>query len=364
MSKKRVAVIFGGVSSEHEVSLKSAASVLRNMPPDRFEPIQLGITKDGRWYQYFGDPDRIEDGSWITDTENLIPAFVSPDRGVHGILRGADDDDFEVERIDAVFPVLHGRNGEDGAIQGLFELAGIPYAGCPVLASAVCMDKAVTNTILDHCGIKRAPWSLIMRQELGCFEERAAGWEAALGYPMFVKPANAGSSVGITKARDIAELRRALDLAFQHDEKAVVEKTIEGRELECAVLGNLDPIASVVGEILPEGEFYDYDAKYNSASVNTSPRASLTPQQQAYIQKTAVEAFLLLGCRGMARVDFLLESETGEIYLNELNTIPGFTAISMYSKMLAESGIPYPELIGRLIDLALERSGQPSAGPR
>lgn len=358
MAKLKVAVIFGGVSSEHEVSLRSAASVIRNMPANRYEPIQLGITKEGVWYRYFGETDRIEDASWINDTENLIPAFISPDRRLHGIVGGADGDDFQPARIDVAFPVLHGKNGEDGTIQGLFELAGIPYVGCPVLASAVCMDKAVTNTILDHYHIKHAPWRALLKRELGDFEARADQWEAVLGYPMFVKPANAGSSVGITKAHNRGELRAALDTAFLHDNKAVIEKTIVGRELECAVLGNLDPIASVVGEILPVAEFYDYDEKYNSAADNTVTQADITPQQQAAIQKISAEAYLLLGCRGMARVDFLLETTTGEIYLNELNTIPGFTAISMYSKMLEASGIAYPELIGRLIDLAVERAGE------
>ena len=358
MPKQKVAIIFGGVSSEHEVSLRSAASVIRNMSEDKFEVIMLGITKDGRWYQYFGTPDKIEDGSWIADTQNLLPAFISPDRVLHGMVRGTGDDDFEGQKLDVVFPVLHGKNGEDGTIQGLFELAGLPYVGCSVLASAVCMDKAVTNTILDAHGIKQAPWDAIMNYELGSFDERADRWEGGFGYPMFVKPANAGSSVGITKVHNRAQLRDALDTAFEHDNKTVVEKAINARELECAVLGNLEPVASVVGEILPEREFYDYDEKYNSASVNTVTHADITPQQQAKIQKTAIEAFLLLGCRGMARVDFLMDKETGEIYLNELNTIPGFTSISMYAAMLEASGIPFPELLERLIGLAAERMAE------
>ena len=358
MAKRKIAVVFGGVSSEHEVSLRSAASVIRNMPLDQYEPVLLGITQDGVWYRYFGSVNRVEDASWIDDKENLIPAFIAPDRRLHGMVGGTDGDDFGPARIDVIFPVLHGKNGEDGTIQGLFEMAGIPYVGCPVLASAVCMDKAVTNTILDHCGIRHAPWRSLMKHELGAFESRADEWETALGYPMFVKPANAGSSVGITKAADRLALRAALDTAFLHDDKAVIEKTIVGRELECAVLGNLDPIASIVGEIVPAAEFYDYDEKYKSDTDNTITQADITPQQQAAIQKISIEAFLLLGCRGMARVDFLMETATGEIYLNEVNTIPGFTSISMYSKMLAASGIPYPELIARLIDLAVERAGE------
>lgn len=355
MPMQKVAIIFGGASNEHEVSLRSAASVMRNISHVKYDVVKVGITKDGRWFLYLGETEKVEDGSWIDDTKNLIPAFISPDRKLHGLVCKTGGNGYEDIKIDVAFPVLHGKNGEDGTIQGLFEMAGIAYVGCPVLASAVCMDKAVTNTMLDHYGIKHAPWEMIMSYELGEFETRADVWEARLGYPMFVKPANAGSSVGITKVHNRAGLRAALDAAFLHDSKAIIEQNIKGRELECSVLGNTQPTASVVGEILAQSEFYDYDAKYNSATVNTVPQADITPQQQSAIQKMAVEAFLLLGCRGMARVDFLMDSETGDIYLNELNTIPGFTSISMYSQMFAVSGIPYPELIERLIDLAIER---------
>jgi len=354
MAKLKAAVIFGGANSEHEVSWRSAASVIRSISADKYDVVTLGITKDGRWYQYFGTADQIEDGSWITDTAHCVPAYISPDRAIHGIVRDRGDGSCEHERLDVVLPILHGKNGEDGTIQGLFEIAGIPYIGCGVLASAMCMDKAVTNTLLDDIGIRRAPWDSIMEYDLGRFDEFADCWEQEFGYPMFVKPANAGSSVGITKAADRVHLRQALDTAFEHDNKVVVEQNISGQELECSVLGHYEPIASIVGEIIAANEFYDYESKYHSAKSETLIPARITAGQQAEIQRTAVSAFLALGCKGMARVDFLMDSETKEIYLNEINTIPGFTSISMYSKMLEASGIPYPELIDRLINIALE----------
>lgn len=254
-----------------------------------------------------------------------------------------------------MFPVLHGRNGEDGAMQGLLQIAGIPFVGCDVLSSAMCMDKAVTNTMLDAHGIPHAPWRMLCRHELPQFEGRADEWESALGYPMFVKPANAGSSVGISKAHDRAELKAALALALEHDDKIVIEKNIAGRELECSVLGNLGAEASAVGEILSANEFYDYEAKYHSAQSRTVIPAALSEAESGAIRETAVRAFEALGCSGLARVDFLLESATGTVYLNEPNTIPGFTSISMYAKMWEATGLAFPALIDRLFTLALER---------
>ncbi|MEG1650420.1 MAG: D-alanine--D-alanine ligase family protein [Oscillospiraceae bacterium] len=354
MSKCKVGIIFGGVSSEHEVSLKSASSVIRNIPRDKYDTVLIGITKDGRWLEYGGPVEAIEDGSWH-ESKSCVPAFISPDCSIHGLVKTNSDGSFETERLDAVFPVLHGRNGEDGTIQGLFTLAGIPYVGCDLLSSAVCMDKAVTNAMLDYFGIPRAPWAMVLKYDIDKFELLADTWETSLGYPMFVKPANAGSSVGITKAHDRSELRAALDLAFEHDVKAVVEKNISGKELECSVLGNLEPEVSVVGEILSANEFYDYEAKYFNAQSRTIIPARITGEQQRYIQKIALEAYKALGCSGLSRIDFLMDGETGAIYLNEPNTIPGFTSISMYAKMWEASGIGYSELIDRLFRLAIER---------
>ena len=351
--KKTVAIIFGGVSSEHEVSRKSAASVLRNLDSEKYDVIKLGITKDGRWYETSAAPEAIETGAWEKDSGNFA-AFVSPDRSVHGVVR-MKEGGCETVRIDAAFPVMHGRNGEDGTMQGLFMLAGIPYVGCDMLSSAVCMDKAVANALMDHFGIARAPWAMITDLEINELETRAKEWEASLGYPMFVKPANAGSSVGISKAHDYNELVKAVNLAFEHDRKVIIEKNVEGRELEVGVLGNDDPTASLVGEVFSANEFYDYDAKYNNAASVTKVPADITPEQQVRIQKTAVKTYRALGCAGFSRVDFLMDGESGEIYLNELNTIPGFTSISMYPQMFIASGVSYPELLDRLFEYAIER---------
>lgn len=356
MSKKKIAIIFGGASSEHEVSLLSTASVLRNIPRDRFDTINVGITKDGRWFRYDGETEKIENGEWIKDEENLVSAAVSPDTSVHGLIYKDKNGAYCAERIDAAFPVLHGRNGEDGTIQGLFTLANIPFVGCDLLSSAVCMDKAVTNALLDHFGIKRCAWRSVLKKDMDKFDGIERQLRAELCYPMFVKPANAGSSVGITKAHNKEELLEAFSIAFQHDKKIVVERNVIGKELEVAVLGNDAPVASEVGEIVPCNEFYDYDAKYLAGTSETLIPARITKEQSDEIRKTAVRAYSLLGCAGLTRVDFLLETETGEIYLNEPNTIPGFTSISMYPKMMEHSGVPYSELIAKLIDLAIERT--------
>lgn len=351
--KKTVAIIFGGVSSEHEVSRKSAASVLRNLDGEKYDVIEIGITKDGRWLETAASPEAIETGEWENESGNS-PAFISPDRSVHGVVR-MKNGACEAVRVDAAFPVLHGRNGEDGTIQGLFMLAGIPYVGCDMLSSAVCMDKAVANALMDHFGIARAPWAMITDLEIGALRERAGEWESRFGYPMFVKPANAGSSVGISKAHDYGELVKAVNLALEHDRKVIIEKNVAGKELEVGVLGNDEPIASLVGEVFSANEFYDYDAKYNNAASETKVPADITPQQQAYIQKTAIQTYRALGCAGFSRVDFLMDGESGEIYLNELNTIPGFTSISMYPQMFIASGLSYPELLDRLFEHAIER---------
>lgn len=352
MASCKAGILFGGVSSEHEVSLRSAAAVVRSLPAG-YDAVLIGITRDGRWLRFAGGADEIESGAWERSA-SLCPAFISPDRAVHGLVVLRPDGTYETERLDAVFPVLHGRNGEDGTVQGLFELAGIPYVGCGVLSSAVCMDKAVTNAMLDHFGIPHAPWVMTTRYELDAFERNACAWESKLGYPMFVKPANAGSSVGISKVRDRNALRQALDLAFAHDTKVVIEKTIDGKELECSVLGNLEPEVSAVGEILSANEFYDYDAKYNNAASRTRIPAQIPDGVRDEMRALAARAYRVLGCQGLARVDFLLEESTGKLYLNEPNTIPGFTSISMYAKMWEAAGVGFSELIDRLFKLAAE----------
>lgn len=353
MSRLRLGVLFGGVSSEHEVSLVSGASVLRNVPQDKYDVVMIGITRDGRWYRYTGDIEKIPTGQW--EGEHCIPAAILPDRSVHG-LAVFHPDHVENIRLDVVFPVLHGKNGEDGTMQGLMELAGIPCVGCGTMSSADCMDKTVTRTLLEQAGIAGVKWEKVMCYEMDHFDRIAEKIEARLHYPVFVKPANAGSSVGISKAGDRDSLRKAFEIAFAHDRKIIVEEAVIGDEVECAVLGNDDPMVSVIGEIVPVAEFYDYNAKYKDGTTALYIPARLEEEVAKEIQKIARQAFLALGCSGFARVDFFVRKSDRKILLNEPNTIPGFTDISMYPKLMEYSGIPYGELIDRLIRLAMERA--------
>lgn len=354
MVKTRIAVIFGGTSSEHGVSLISAASVIENLSGDLYEIIPIGITKKGRWLYYPGSIEKIASGDWEKDP-GCIPAVISPDRAVKGLLLTPPGERPIVKKIDVAFPVLHGKYGEDGTIQGLFALADLPYVGCDTLSSAICMDKEMTNALLDHADIPHTPWGVIRHGDLDRFDDIADGFERRLGYPMFIKPANAGSSVGVSKVKNRQELEKAVSLAMTHDHKVIAERAVAGKELECAVFGNDDPVASVVSEIVPNNEFYDYASKYDDPSVTHLP-ARIDDALSNKLRETAVVAYRLLGCAGMARVDFLYEDATGILFLNELNTIPGFTAISMYPKMMEASGMPYPELLKELIHLAVERN--------
>ncbi len=354
MSKLRVAILFGGVSSEHDISLKSAAFVIRNLPSSRFETICIGITKSGRWLYYPGDVESIESGTW-KDHPDCAAAVISPDRSHRGILKIMDDGSYSLLKIDCVFPVLHGKNGEDGTVQGLLSLAGIPYVGCDTLSSAACMDKAVTHTILDAAGIKTASYCTVARTDIPRLDSYAEGIAETLGFPIFVKPANAGSSVGVNKADDLDGLKKAIKIAFTHDSKAVCETAIVGAEVECAVLGNDDPKASIVGEIASANEFYDFESKYVSAESKLYIPARLADETSERIRSIAVAAYKALGCSGLARVDFFAE-ENGGIILNEINTLPGFTAISMYPKLWEKCGKDSKELLGELVELALERA--------
>lgn len=349
---KKVLVLFGGVSSEHDVSLVSASYVISNIPRDKYDVRMMGITNDGKWLLYSGDPQKLPEDKWLEDESLLTPAVLSPDRGHHGLIFA----DGSTEYIDVLFPVLHGRNGEDGTMQGLFQLSGIPFVGCDALSSAVCMDKAMTNTIADSSGIAQAKWRCFDRYSYRKAPEKLLGdavWY--LGFPIFVKPANAGSSVGISKANDYKELTDAIEEAFRFDEKVVLEEGIDGYEVECAVLGNGDPIASVLGEIVPCNDFYDYDAKYLANKTELHIPARLPEKKQNEVRDAAVKAYRALGCSGLARVDFFVRKSDGAVLLNEPNTLPGFTSISMYPKLFAASGIPYAELLDRLITLAFER---------
>lgn len=351
--KKKVLVLFGGVSSEHEVSLNSASSVISKIPTDKYEVRPMGITLDGRFFLYSGDPALLPNDKWLEDESQLESAVISCDRSHHGIIHPATG---EIEHIDVVFPVLHGKNGEDGTMQGLLEISGIPYVGCDTAASAICMDKAVTNAMADFIGIPQAKWTAFNKTAYSA--EKAALLKSAaekLGFPIFVKPANAGSSVGISKASSLEELEKACDLAFEHDKKIVLEEGVIGHEVECAVLGNDDPIASVVGEIVACNDFYDYDAKYLANRSELHIPAKLPSEKLEEVRAAALKAYTALGCAGLTRVDFFVRKSDGLVMLNEPNTIPGFTSISMYAKLFEASGIPYSELLDRLINYALER---------
>ena len=357
MSKKRVAIIFGGASTEYEVSLKSATCVINNIPKSRYKPVLIGISKKGEWFLYEDDVSKIEDGTWIDSSKNK-KAFVSPDKSFKGIVVLSNDGTYEKINIDAAFAVLHGKNGEDGSIQGLFQLAGIPLVGCSMNSSVECMDKTLTNIMLDHAGIKQANFLWIYSYNVIRHKDICVTYiENNMGeYPYFIKPASAGSSVGVSKVHNTNELRKALMVAAAEDEKILVEENVIGREIECAVMGNGEDLeASILGEIAPSNEFYDYDAKYISNNSGLYIPANISEEKSNEIKAIAKEAYMLLGCSGLARVDFFLK-ENGEVYLNEVNTIPGFTDISMYPKLMEETGIPIDQQIDRLISLALERT--------
>lgn len=355
MQKTRLAVFFGGVSSEHEISLVSAASVLRHIPKDSFSVFCVGITKQGKWLYYTGPIDDIPDGKWEKHPDNQ-PVFISPNPEDRGFFL---PDSGERIRVDCAFPVLHGKNGEDGSIQGIFEIAGIPYVGCGILSSAACMDKSVTHILAERQGIAMARWKLIRRYQQESVIPFAQSAMKELGLPLFVKPANAGSSVGISKAHTEEELIYAIKIAFQHDDKVLVEEAIEGKEIECAVLGEKHPISSIPGQIQPCNEFYDYEAKYQADSKLIIP-ADIDESIAKEMQKTAVKAFLALDCSGLARVDFFV-NEKQEIILNEINTMPGFTSISMYPKLWEKSGVSYSALLQKLIALAMKKNEKASA---
>lgn len=354
MAKQKIAVLFGGVSSEHEISLMSAYSVLTNIPKEKYEVICIGITKKGHWMYYPGEYEYIKTGEWENDPD-CATAILSPDALHEGILILGENDVY-LRKVDAVFPVLHGANGEDGTVQGLCQLSGLPFVGCDMTSSAVCMDKALTHTVLDAAGIKTAKYLAVRRERLCDIDEICSDVEQKLGYPVYVKPACAGSSVGVSRAADREALKAGLKIAFAHGNKVVVEREVIGKEVECAVLGNTAGlIASVPGQITPAEEFYDYDAKYKLGTSVLDIPAKITEDETARLRDIALRAYAACGCSGFSRVDFFVTEN--DIILNEINTIPGFTPISMYPKLMENMGIPYPALLDRLIQLAIERNG-------
>jgi len=374
VKRLRIGVLYGGRSGEHEVSLASAAAVFANLDRTRYEPVAIRIEKDGRWALADKPPSAASAAEVIEQSRAEAARQIRSGREVHLVARPSEETILSIKRapqaapepteasvtglhLDVIFPVLHGPYGEDGTIQGLLELANVPYVGAGVAASALGMDKALMKVVFAARGLPVGDYRVVLKRD---WEQRgddiAAELEARLGFPMFVKPANLGSSVGISKAKTPAGLRQAMDLAGSFDRKIVVEAAVpNAREIECAVLGNDDPQTSLPGEVIPSREFYDYEAKYLDEGSKTVIPADLPPALVEEVRRLSVAAFQAIDCAGMARVDFLLERDTGAIVLNEVNTIPGFTTISMYSKMWEASGLGYAALIDRLIQLAMER---------
>src|ERR1700690_1869968 len=386
MKKLRVGILFGGRSGEHEVSLRSAASVSNAIDKNKYEVVPIGITKEGRWvtaadaerllYGKFedhkhlraGDPEATPGAAVLAKGESVV---VPPEPHRHGSLTPFETDasshaltrraaDRAID-VDVIFPVLHGTFGEDGTIQGLLELADMPYVGAGVLGSAAGMDKDIMKALFRAAGLPIVKHVTLLRSEWETDSKKTQKLvESKLKYPVFVKPANLGSSVGISKAHDRKELGPAIEEAAKFDRKIVIEEGVGGkkhkaREIECAVLGNDDPKASVAGEIVPCKEFYDYDAKYLAEGSELVIPAKITKAEMKTVQRLAVAAFQAVDCAGLARVDFLMEPKSRKIFVNEINTMPGFTAISMYPKLWMASGVPYPDLIDRLIQLGIER---------
>lgn len=352
---KKVLVVFGGVTSEHDVSTVSAKFVIENIPQDKYEVVMLGITKEGEWFKYTGKTENLPNDKWVEDKENLVKAFISPDAATHGLVIFTDEG-VKTEYIDVVFPVMHGKNGEDGTIQGLLQMAGIAYVGCDCASSAVCMDKTLTNTVADCAGIPQAKWLGVTEYEYSLDEDKFLDKaEEYLGYPIFVKPANAGSSVGVTKVSSREKFKDAMITGFKEDRKLVLEEGIVGKEVECAVMGNDEPIAGQVGELVPANEFYDFEAKYISDASKLFIPARLSDEMIEKVKEAACYAYKSLGCSGLARVDFFVRESDGKIMLNEPNTLPGFTSISMYPKLMKAAGYESGELLSKLIEYAEEK---------
>ena len=353
MKKLSVCILFGGISPEYEVSLRSAESVLNNIDHKKYNVFPVGITRDGDWVLFGGkDYSELPAGTWTENPANRRVA-ISPVRG-QGLLC-FEGDCVVRERIDVVFPVMHGANCEDGAVQGLLQLAGIPYVGPHIAASAVSMDKTLTKLVVDHAGVPQAAWHLVRRNELEHQLDRVVEiLEKKFDYPMFVKPAGTGSSVGVSKAANREGLCTALTAAAEFDAKILVEEFIDGREIEVAVMGNDNPAASICGEIDSGAEFYDYEAKYVTDTSTAYIPARISEEVEESVRELAVKVYSAIGCQGLSRVDFFVTRKDNRIVFNEINTLPGFTSISMYPKLFDASGIPYSQLLDKLLQLAVE----------
>lgn len=347
MNKLKIAVLFGGYSSEYNISLQSAYSVITHLDINKYEPVLLGITSSGEWFRFSGDPSKIKDNTWCNPSD-CVRAIISPSREVHGVLE-FDAGKIRAIRLDAAMPVLHGKNGEDGTVQGLLELAGIPIVGCKTLASALCMDKDRAHKIAYAAGV-RIPRSFILENEVN--EETALEKAGNIGYPLFVKPVRAGSSLGITKVLNRDELLAAVKLAFTYDDKVIIEENISGFEVSCAVLGNDKLIVGELGEIELAGGFFDYKEKYTPQTYFFHVPARIPAKKAEEIKNTARIIYRALGCTGFARVDMFL-TPSGEIVFNEVNTIPGFTTYSSYPHMLKAAGMTFEQIIDTAIRLAV-----------
>lgn len=347
--KKTVALIFGGASSEHEISLLSASSVLKNISRELYNVIKVGITRKGVWFVYNGDDENVKDGKWEADKDNLVPAVISPCTVQHGLfLFDKTLMKFESVRVDVAFPILHGKGGEDGAIQGLLSLAGIPFVGCGILSSACSMDKDVTKELCQKAGISVVDWLTAYKEDFN--DDFVLKCEEQLSYPMFIKPASEGSSFGASKAETREEFYVASAKAFELGEKILIEKYINGREVELAALETDDVYISSVGEIVTEDGFYDFDSKYVNDTATLHIPATLKEDIALRLKENAKKVFKVLGCKGIGRIDFFVEGDN--IYFNEINTLPGFTNISMYPKLMEYDGISYTDLITKLIENA------------
>jgi len=352
MSKLKICVIFGGNSSEHEISCVSAKNVLNNLNKEKYEIYPIGITKGGEWKLFTGNIDSFEPTTWEnTDTKKVL---ISPDTGDKCIYIFKGQDVTKVE-IDAVFVIIHGKNGEDGTIQGLLEMSGIPYAGPGVLASALCMDKVASKHIFEAHGIPVTAWDYATAEDMKNPEAVVKRIEETFTYPIFVKPSSGGSSIGAMKVSGRETLVSALNNALAYDEKALVEEFINAREIETAVMGNSNPQIALPGEIIANSDFYDFDAKYVNNTSQVVIPANIPDEKIKEIQELAIKSYKAVGCKGFSRVDFFYERETGRVLLNEINTLPGFTDISMFPMMWQKSGVSFSELLDKLIAYAMER---------
>ncbi|MBQ6181965.1 MAG: D-alanine--D-alanine ligase [Ruminococcus sp.] len=353
MAKLKAAVIFGGTSKEYKLSLATAAEVISAIPEDKYEVICIGITKKGRWLYFPGDPSELTEGTWELNPD-CTSAIISPDPLHRGIIT-IENGETSIKRIDVVFPVLQGKRGADGDVQGLLDMAGIPYVGSGPLAAASCMDKSHTHMVLDDYGIETAQWQLITQREIGSIEERCREISGSLGFPLIVKPANSGSSVGSTVANDIDTLEKAVKIAFLNDNKVLVEKYVTGRKLEAAVFGYDNPFSSYVGEIITNGKVYDPTEVNQSSGDDLVIPADLPVETQNMIRDTAVRAYKALGCKGLARVDFFLTAD-GKLLLNKIGTAPGLRKNSVYTKLMEHLGMTHEYLLDKLLEQAIENA--------